>query len=300
MAGDSQLNVSVDDKTATFGDGPFKSVSVGPAGIWFINDGGKIGWISNEIARSTLKCPVSVQYIDQPNDWHATASDIDAGPTGIVYAVVENRICSRTGINDSQPQGTGWKCTSMSAIRQVSCGIDGCFFLNGTEHIMYRPEKEEQKFQVFAAPDHVEDIDAGLNYELWVITKGNEVYQRIGTSAHSPTGSGWSRVHGVQLKTISIGFFGPVGIMVDQAVILKGNRQENETQMWLDQLCNDPDINHVQNLQPSVINYFAVHDGSFLKCRSILHEEVSTNEVFKSLKRGEFLATVYQRLHQTF
>jgi hypothetical protein len=75
---------------------------------------------------------------------------------------------------------------------------------------------------------------------------------------------------------------------------LYGNK---ETQMWLDQLCNDPEVNHIQNLQPSVVNYFAHHDGNILSCRNILHEENVTNaqeihEKLKHLTEGEFYSLI--------
>ncbi len=46
----------------------------------------------------------------------------------------------------------------------------------------------------------------------------------------------------------------------------------NKIQMWLDQLCNDPSVNPVQGLRPSIVNYFADFDNNFLKCRNLLHE----------------------------
>ncbi len=200
------------------------SVSVGPTGIWALSrqpyEHGAVIWISNTNAREKQ---ISGQNIDNPLGININ-NDIDVGPTGILYAITGNHICSRIGMSDSIPQGISWNCTSGQATL-LSCGIDGCFFVQGAS-ITYQPENKTQKTQQFSTPlqNDIKDIDTGLNYELWVVTSNYDVYRRIGTSARSPCGSSWELVPGIELKTISIGIFGPVGVLASggQAVILNG------------------------------------------------------------------------------
>ena len=59
----------------------------------------------------------------------------------------------------------------------------------------------------------------------------------------------------------------------------------NETQMWLDQMCNDPDVNRFQGSKPSVLNFFAYYDET-LKCRSILFKETIANELERFIRSG--------------
>lgn len=209
----------------TLGSSWYILVSVGPTGIWALanySSGEVVRWMSNKNATHQK---IFWQTMDNPIN--TGSSGIDAGPTGIVYLINGNYICSRIGISDSKPEGTDWNCTVGNA-RLLSCGIDGCFFVNG-QNITYQPENKTQRTQQISTPfqDTIKDIDAGLNYELWVVTNNHDVYRRIGTSAHSPCGSYWKLVPGIQLTTISIGIYGPVGILAsgtnnDQAVILNG------------------------------------------------------------------------------
>jgi hypothetical protein len=204
-------------------------VSVGPTGIWALSKYYHLGevvtvvhWTSNKNAKDK---EIFKQKIDNPINIDSS-SGIDAGPTGIVYLINGSHICSRIGISDSKPEGTDWNCTVGNA-GLLSCGIDGCFFVNG-QNITYQPENKTQRTQQFSTPfqNTIDDIDAGLNYELWVVTNNHDVYRRIGTSAQSPCGFYWKLVPGIQLTTISIGIYGPVGILAsgntDQAVILNG------------------------------------------------------------------------------
>lgn len=217
----NQVHLIVKDEGKTFmlstslnvPSSPVFSVSVGPTGIWALSDG-TVEWMSNKKFWQTMDNPID------------SSSGIDAGPTGIVYLINGSHICSRIGISDSKPEGTDWICTVGNA-RLLSSGIDGCFFVNG-QNITYQPENKTQRTQQVSTPfqDTIKDIDAGLNYELWVVTRNHDVYRRIGTSAQSPCGFYWKLVPGIQLTTISIGIYGPVGILAsgntDQAVILNG------------------------------------------------------------------------------
>ena len=61
----------------------------------------------------------------------------------------------------------------------------------------------------------------------------------------------------------------------------------NETQMWLDYLCNDPSVNPVEGLRPSAVNYFAEFDGHSLTCRNLLDEAASNiDEKLKGLTKS--------------
>lgn len=193
----------------------FISVSVGPTGIWALykrNVQNEIRalFINNNDARNGIS-----QEIDQSKSFASVSniSMIDVGPTNIVYAINGTHICSRVGINDTNPQGTSWKCSERKT-ELLSCGINGCYFVN-RQNITFRPENETTMTVEFTTPNRcgIIDIDAGLNYELWVVTSSNDVYRRTGTSAYSPIGFSWELVPGIQLSTISIGIFGPVGIL---------------------------------------------------------------------------------------
>ena len=60
----------------------------------------------------------------------------------------------------------------------------------------------------------------------------------------------------------------------------------NETHMWLDYLCNDPNVNPVQRLRPSAVNYFAEFNGHSLTCRNLLDEVVNNiNEKLEGLTK---------------
>ena len=208
------------------------SVSVGPTGIWLLAEATNalVLWINNANAKDSNISPREIDGL--LND---TIKDIDVGPTGLVFIRSGRSICSRIGINDTQPEGSGWNCIPQNA-ELLSSGIDGCFFVNGI-NITYQPENKTQKMQQFFTPfqNHIEDIDAGLNYELWVVTDSHDVYRRIGTSARLPWGSYWELVPGIQLNTISIGIFGPVGRLASSGsneavtVILNGKNKAD----WL-------------------------------------------------------------------
>ena len=204
------------------------SVSVGPAGIWLLPKATHpvVLWINNTNAKGNIIFP---QEIGGP--FSDSIIDIDVGPTGLVFIMSESRICARIGINDTQSEGSAWNCTSQNA-ELLSCGIDGYFFVNGI-NITYQPENKTLKMQQFFTPFqcHILDIDAGLNYELWVVTDSHDVYRRVGTNARLPWGSNWKLVPGIQLDTISIGVFGPVGILASSGnsqavtVILNGKNK---------------------------------------------------------------------------
>ena len=216
----------------------FISVSVGPTGIWAIssehvstrNTRPEIHtfWISNKNAKEN---DTFSPNLDSPFIISSRCHHIDVGPTGIVNAINGSHICSRVGINDTTPQGTAWNCKVGSATL-LTCGIDGCFFVNSV-NITYEPKSTTQNRTQFGTPfiKNISDIDAGLNYELWVVTETHDVYRRVGTNASSPCGSHWELVPGVQLRYISIGIFGPIATLAFpgqyswSAVILNGKRR---------------------------------------------------------------------------
>lgn len=67
----------------------------------------------------------------------------------------------------------------------------------------------------------------------------------------------------------------------------------SEIQMWLDHMCNDPLINNIQNLQPSLINFIARFDNHRLKCESgfsrgtATRQQEADEEKLKSLIQGK-------------
>ena len=265
------------------------SVSVGPTGIWFVPEAKNfvVLWVSNTNAKDSI---ISPQEIDGPD----SIKDIDVGPTGLVFIINGSQICSRIGINDSQPVGSDWNCTAGNA-ELLSCGIDGCFFVKGV-NITYQPENKTQKMQQFFTPfkNHIQDIDAGQNYELWVVTHFHDVYRRSGTSARLPCGSNWELVPGIQLSTISIGIFGPVGILASggngQAVILNGVPTP-ERQQELDRLCN---ANCKSEKKPCLARFRSIPgETSQLRCHSGL--SLSGDTQYPGPAASVFNATEFER-----
>ena len=140
--------------------------------------------------------------------------------------------CARVGITYGNPKGSSWQCVSDGIEpSSLSCGVTGCFAVR-SKRVFYRVGTNDTN-PVGTAWLPLEsgrfmdilEIAAGPRYELWAITTGiNSVYRIIGVTDQSPTGHAWEQVPDVHLSKVTIGIFGPVGVLksMNRVVALNG------------------------------------------------------------------------------
>ena len=147
--------------------GALQQISAGHASVWghYVN----VYCLLNTFADSdnigstwTLVSGLKVSHISSGKNivW-------GSNPSHVVYY--------RTGINESNPCGSGWKVDADNTIRAASLSV------------------------------------SSRNNRAWLITPNDEIFRRIGVTVTNPVGIGWTQVAG-SLVTVTVGDAGVWGI----------------------------------------------------------------------------------------
>ncbi len=141
---------------------------------------------------------------------------VSVSQKGHVWGVnVANMIYHRVGANVDQVAGNDW-INLAGRLVQISIGSGGVWGIGPSNEIFYREG-------TYGDPDSDPDGSAWervssevlLKYVssgdvIYVVDTNDAIYYRVGTSAESPTGSGWKQINGnlKQIESVSSTFWG--------------------------------------------------------------------------------------------
>ncbi|XP_038137859.1 fish-egg lectin-like [Cyprinodon tularosa] len=166
------------------GSVPLKHVSVGPAGIWGVNNDDQVYKFSGGDF-----FPLSGLKLNQ----------LDAGGEGHVVGVTDSdsiHCVNASNVSPTEQEGSLNWITLPGALMHFSCGPNTCWGVNSNQDIYFIKILPNSCFR--NEWTHIEGkavkAEVGSNGRVFVVNKGGNLYERIGISNKTPGGANWKHI----------------------------------------------------------------------------------------------------------
>ncbi|XP_043964111.1 fish-egg lectin-like [Gambusia affinis] len=161
------------------GSVPLKHVSVGPAGIWGVNQ-------QNKVYKFVASDFVPIRGLE--------LKQVDAGGQGQVVGVAsnDNIHCLNANRASSTKELMNWSTIS-DLLMYFSCAPTGCWGVNSEEWIYFT--QISNSCHQPGSWDHIDgeavNVEVGSDGNVFVVNRYGLLYERTGISGQVPKGTGW-------------------------------------------------------------------------------------------------------------
>ncbi|XP_015233918.1 PREDICTED: fish-egg lectin-like [Cyprinodon variegatus] len=166
------------------GSVPLKHVSVGPAGIWGVNNDDKV----YKFAGGDF-FPVSGQELNQ----------LDAGGEGNVIGITDSdsiHCLNASNVSPTEQEGSlNWNTWS-GQLKHLSCSPNVCWGVNSNEAIYYMeisPKSCNTKGWTKVEGEAVK-AEVGTDGRVFVVNRFGNLFERVGISGKTPGGADWKKI----------------------------------------------------------------------------------------------------------